>query len=149
MIRVFAGHSACHAFFLNQFGDIYALGRNEFGQCGLPTSEYGTSISTSTRLDRKKHFTPELPLNSDGDIVHVACGRQHTLLCTKEGSVYAAGKNALGQCGNARLTDLTKFTKIEAATFAKDKDPVIMVGAGITFSLICTKSGKGEGAAGQ
>jgi alpha-tubulin suppressor-like RCC1 family protein len=144
MIKVFAGHSACHAFFLNQFGDIYAYGRNEVGQTGLPISEHGSSVFTATRLDRGEHFVPELSSGPEGDIVQVACGRFHTLVCTRGGSVYAAGKNANGQCGSSKLVDLERFRKIEVAPFVKEKDPVVMVGAGITFSLICTASGKGK-----
>ena len=142
--RVFSGHSACHAFFLNTSGDIYTLGRNEHGQCGLALAEHGPTISTATRLDRSRHFAPGLPAGPEGDVVHVACGRQHTLLCTRAGSVYAAGKNANGQCGSEKLGDLTLFRRIEVAPFVKEKDPVVMVGAGITFSLVCTASGKGE-----
>jgi alpha-tubulin suppressor-like RCC1 family protein len=144
MVRVFSGHSASHVFFLNELGDVYVMGRNEQGQCGLTTNDHGTVISTATRLDRRKHFKPELLEGSEGDIVYVSCGRSHTLLCTRAGAVYSAGKNALGQCGHSNLGDVQGFKKIEVAPFVREKDPVIQVAAGITFSLICTKSGKGE-----
>jgi alpha-tubulin suppressor-like RCC1 family protein len=144
MVRVFSGHSACHAFFLNDRGDAYVMGRNEQGQCGLTTKDHGTVISTAIRLDRQENFKPELPIGSDGDIVHISCGRGHTLLCTKGGAVYSAGKNALGQCGHSNLADVQGFKKIETAPFVREKDPVVQVAAGITFSLILTKSGKGE-----
>lgn len=161
MKRVFSGHSASHAFFLNEHGDIYALGRNEHGQLGLPRvpkpapasaigskSEDavqigGKNVYTATRLDRDVHFSPPLPADQEGDIVHVACGRNHSILCTRSGSVYAAGTNALGQCGNGQTEgDIEIFKRIEKAQFTKDKDAVVMVSAGITFSLILTASGK-------
>lgn len=144
MAKVFSGHSASHAFFLNLSGDIYTIGRNEHGQCGLSLSEHGSTITTAFRLDRAKNFLPQLPMGREGDVVHVACGRQHTLLCTRAGSVYAAGKNANGQCGNSKLSDLETFQRVESAPFIKEKDPVVMSAAGITFSLVCTASGKGE-----
>lgn len=142
MTRVFSGHSASHVFFLNELGDVYVLGRNEQGQCGLPISEYGTVISTATRLDRSKDFKPELAYGSDGDIVHIACGRHHTLLCTRAGLVYSTGRNTNGQCGHSNLVDIQGFRKIEASIL--NKDPVIQVGAGLTFSMLCTTSGKCE-----
>lgn len=144
MTRVFAGHSACHAIFLNEHGDVYVLGRNEFGQCGLASSTHGTVISSATRLDRDNDFSPALSHGPEGDIVHVACGRSHSLLCTRGGSVYATGKNANGQCGIANLGDIGRFKRIDTAPFVKEKDPVIQVAAGVTFSLLCTASGKGE-----
>lgn len=155
MVRVFSGHSACHAFFLNDQGDLYALGRNEHGQLGLPKGAKkadgdasATAVFTATRLDRQAHFHPALPHGRDGDVVQVACGRHHTLLCTRAGTVYAAGLNANGQCGNKQTQqnggDLEHFRKIDTAPFLKEKDPVVMVAAGITFSLVCTQAGKGE-----
>lgn len=144
MVRVFTGHSACHVFFLNELGDVYVMGRNEQGQCGLTVKEHGAVVSTATRLDRRKHFQPELPIGSEGDIVNVSCGRHHTLLCTKSGAVYSAGRNALGQCGQPNLADVHGFKKMDVAPFVREKDPVVQVAAGLTFSLICTLSGKGE-----
>lgn len=151
MKRVFSGHSASHAFFLNEHGDLFAIGRNEHGQLGLPSeaTEDGTpsgkAIYTATRLQRDTHFVPPLPANSDGDVVHVACGRNHSILCTRAGSVYAVGLNAVGQCGHPQTdADLQLFRKVSTAPFIKEKDPVVMVAAGWTFSLALTASGKGE-----
>lgn len=142
MVKVFSGHSACHAFFLNKLGDVYVMGRNEQGQCGLPVSEHGTVISTATRLDRSQHFKPELSYGPEGDIVNIACGRHHTLLCTRAGLVYSAGRNSNGQCGHSNFGDIQGFQKIEAAILARDA--VVQVGTGLTFSMICTTSGKCE-----
>lgn len=150
MKRVFSGHSASHSFFLNDQGDLYTLGRNEHGQTGLPKDAKasgggGTAIYTSTRLDREHHFVPPLPSNKDGDVIHVACGRSHSVLCTRSGAVYATGLNKDGQCGNKQTQgDLEKFRRVDAAPFVKEKDAVVMCAAGLTFSLLCTASGKGE-----
>lgn len=147
MKRVFSGHSAVHAFFLNEHGDLFALGRNEHGQLGLPIAETdnvgGKAIYSATRLDRDAHFLPPLPHKSDGDVVDVACGRNHTLLCTRDGRVYTAGLNTNGQCGHPNTQgDVQLFHRIEVAPFVKEKDAVVKVAAGITFSLALTVSGK-------
>lgn len=145
--RVFSGHSAVHAFFLNVHGDLFALGRNEHGQLGLPITPNddvgGKAVFMATRLDRDIHFVPAAPHTSDGDVVDVSCGRNHTLLCTRDGKVYAAGLNTNGQCGHPKTQgDVELFHRIEVAPFVKDKDPVVKVAAGITFSLALTASGK-------
>jgi len=46
------------------------------------------------------------------------------------------------QLGNSKLQDHFRFVKIETADFVKAKDPVVKVSAGLTFSLVCTESGK-------
>lgn len=119
MRRVFTSHSSSHAVMLSVAGDAFVLGRNEHGQCGMPiaptqsaassskgskqngvdgsSSRSGPAVSEPIKLDRTRHFSPPLPTGEKGDIVHAACGRQHTLLVTRAGSVYSAGGNANGQ----------------------------------------------------
>lgn len=101
MARIFSGHSASHSVFVSTTGEAYVLGRNEHGQCGLPltgsSSAAGKAIHVPIKLDRNQHFNPPRPAGTDGDIVDVACGRHHTLLCTKGGDVWGAGMNTAGQ----------------------------------------------------
>lgn len=100
--NAFAGHSACHAVFVNVQGDAFVYGRNEKGQCGLPIKAEeedlgGMAIDEPILLDRTKHFLPPLDTTSRSDIVNAACGRHHTLMVTRGGTVYAAGSNASSQ----------------------------------------------------
>lgn len=107
MAHIFSGHSACHSVFVSTSGEAYVLGRNEHGQCGLPltashaagssAAASGKAIHVPIKLDRNHHFNPPRPAGPDGDIVDVACGRHHTLMCTRGGDVYGAGMNSAGQ----------------------------------------------------
>ncbi|CAO1637787.1 unnamed protein product [Sympodiomycopsis kandeliae] len=145
--NAYAGHSACHAVFVNVQGDAFVYGRNEKGQCGLPIKAQeqdlgGTSIDEPILLDRTRHFSPPLDTTSRSDIVHAACGRSHTLMVTQGGAVYAAGSNATSQLALPRQADTPIFTRIEGAPWTKAGDPVVQVAAGLTFSLFLTASGK-------
>ncbi|PWN48238.1 RCC1/BLIP-II [Violaceomyces palustris] len=147
MRRVITSHSSCHAVFLAVNGDAYIVGRNEQGQCGFPVKPApgqigGLAIYEPLKLDRKTMFSPTLPQGDNGKIVAAATGRSHTLLVTKNGQIYSSGSNAFGQCGHERLGNFEMFTKIETAAYIKEKDPVIAVSCGLTFSLILTTSGK-------
>jgi len=107
MQHVFSGHSACHSFFVSTSGEAYVLGRNEHGQCGLPlnashsagasAAASGKAIHVPIKLDRNHHFHPSRPAGPEGEIIDIACGRNHTLLCTRGGDVWGAGSNFFGQ----------------------------------------------------
>ncbi|PWN41029.1 RCC1/BLIP-II [Ceraceosorus guamensis] len=139
MKRVFSSHSSCHAFFLSVSGDVWVIGRNEKGQCGLPSST--VSIDAPTRLDRSKHFAPSLPAGAQGDIVWAATGRNHSLIVTRAGTLYSAGGNAMGQCGHA-IGDVNGFKRVTGGQYEKEKDPLVRASAGLTFSILLTESGK-------
>ncbi|KAK0529853.1 hypothetical protein OC834_003516 [Tilletia horrida] len=131
----------CHVVFLSSTGNVYIYGRNENGQCGFPSATH-KDLYEPLPLDRQANFSPPLPSSDLGDIIFAATGRNHTLLVTRYGAVYAAGKNDMGQCANSDLGNLEIFTKITSAAFIKAKDPIVKVSAGAQFSLFLSSSGK-------
>ena len=69
-------------------GDVFAFGRNDFGQLG-----HGDCVDK--RL-------PELVTSLRGArVASLACGQYHTVVATREGAVLACGKNDWGQLGLA------------------------------------------------
>jgi alpha-tubulin suppressor-like RCC1 family protein len=63
-----------------------SFGRNQYGQLGLDNT---TTIEKPTVIPALEQF----------NVIGVACGRNHTLLLTDTGTVYACGDNRSGQCG--------------------------------------------------
>ncbi|KAK0551883.1 hypothetical protein OC846_002448 [Tilletia horrida] len=141
MKRVFTSAVASHAVFLSTTGQAYVYGRNESGQCGFPILTH-KDLYEPMLLDRKTNFQPPLPSSDLGDIVYAAAGRNHTLLVTRYGAVYAAGKNDVGQCADPRLGYIDTFTKVTTGAFIKAKDNIVKVSAGVSFSLLLSASGK-------
>ncbi|GAK66247.1 RCC1/BLIP-II [Moesziomyces antarcticus] len=149
MKRIFSSHSSCHAVLLSVDGDVYIIGRNEHGQCGLPirpvpgsSKPSGVAVWDAYMLDAATDFSPALPSGPKGHIVAAACGRSHTLLITAGGSVYSAGLNTSGQCGHPESQTVPLFTRIETGAFIKERDPVVAASCGLTFSMLLTQSGK-------
>ncbi|CAD8057781.1 unnamed protein product [Paramecium sonneborni] len=64
--------------------DLYVMGDNKESQCGIDNQDY---ISKLTKIN--------LPIV----IREIACGLEHTLIVTNEGSIYAFGSNLKGQLG--------------------------------------------------
>lgn len=130
-------------------GDVYIIGRNEHGQCGLPirpvpgsSKPSGVAVWDAYMLDAATDFSPALPSGPKGHIVAAACGRSHTLLITADGSVYSAGLNTSGQCGHPESQTVPLFTRIETGAFIKERDPIVAASCGLTFSMLLTQSGK-------
>lgn len=56
-----------------------------------------------------------LPLILENDIAHIACGQEHTVFLTREGSLLSCGNNARGQLGVA-AAEMTQTSKVVEVT---------------------------------
>ncbi|KAG8936417.1 hypothetical protein FRC03_001989 [Tulasnella sp. 419] len=148
-VSVHTSHSGCHAIVLSLDGAAYLFGRNSSGGLGLPSSSHPFVSEMTPRKLRPMDLSAAR--NSSVKFVHAACGRSHSLLVTSDGQVYSAGANNLGQCGHSQAPEVSSF-KLVNGPWSKG-DPAIQVGAGVTFSLVLTESGKlysfGSGEKGQ
>lgn len=86
VVKVATGKS--HSLILLSNGDVFASGANNFGQCGLGSSAKAVQgFSTFTKV----------PMDPAEDI---ACGWDHSLVCTRAGHLYTFGHPNYGQLGN-------------------------------------------------
>lgn len=79
-----------HALALLQDGTVQAVGRDDYGQLG----DGPTDCSTNSIINL---VTPSLPSNAK--VVAVEAGRYYSLALLSDGTVYAWGRNNVGQLG--------------------------------------------------
>ena len=80
---------AYHTAAITETGDIFTCGRGDMGQLGL--GEYKDSASM-TIVDGLAEM----------EVTDVACGAEHTVVCTEDGKVFAFGSNRYSQLGVLR-----------------------------------------------
>ncbi|XP_075812777.1 X-linked retinitis pigmentosa GTPase regulator isoform X6 [Microtus pennsylvanicus] len=102
------------------------FGSNNWGQLGLGSK---SAISKPTCI---KALKPE-------KVKLAACGRNHTLVSTDKGGVYAAGGNNEGQLGLGDTDDRDTFHQI---CFFTSKDSIKQLSAGANTSAALTEDGK-------
>lgn len=77
-----------HTLFINEYGKLFAVGKNEYGQCGqVSTKKY---VEEPTEV-----FMPE-------KAVSVACGTKHSLVLGESGTLYGFGNKFYGQIDGTR-----------------------------------------------
>ncbi|GAA99083.1 uncharacterized protein L969DRAFT_87130 [Mixia osmundae IAM 14324] len=137
--RIFTSHSGATHVAIDINGTAWLWGRNEHGALGTNAPD---PVSGPVSLLNSSFYPANtLPSGlSQSPIVHAAIGRHHLLLVTEAGEVYAAGANAMGQCGQDDLKDLHAFKRVVAGGIGKEK--AIQVAAGINYSLILTTTGR-------
>ncbi|XP_074179653.1 X-linked retinitis pigmentosa GTPase regulator isoform X3 [Rhinolophus sinicus] len=105
---------------------LYMFGSNNWGQLGLG------SKSTVSKPTCVKALKPE-------KVKLAACGRNHTLVSTEEGKVYAAGGNNEGQLGLGDTEDRSTFHPID---FFTSQHQLKQLSAGSNTSAALTEDGK-------
>ncbi|XP_028737253.1 X-linked retinitis pigmentosa GTPase regulator isoform X4 [Peromyscus leucopus] len=105
---------------------LYMFGSNNWGQLGLG------SKSTVNKPTCIKALKPE-------KVKLAACGRNHTLVSTDKGGVYAAGGNNEGQLGLGDTDDRDTFHQIG---FFTPKEIIKQLSAGANTSAALTEDGK-------
>ncbi|XP_054422534.1 X-linked retinitis pigmentosa GTPase regulator isoform X1 [Pteronotus mesoamericanus] len=116
---------------------LYMFGSNSWGQLGLGSK---SAICKPTCV---KALKPER-------VKLAACGRNHTLVSTEGGKVYAVGGNSEGQLGLGDTEDRNTFHLIE---FFTSQHQLKQLSAGSNTSAALTEDGKlfmwGENSEGQ
>ncbi|XP_078514391.1 X-linked retinitis pigmentosa GTPase regulator isoform X2 [Lissotriton helveticus] len=107
-------------------GKLYTFGSNNWGQLGLKS---GNTITKPTCVKALKSEKVKL----------AACGRNHTLVYTDGGSVYAAGGNSEGQLGLGHTEETTGFQEV---TFFTNQYKIKQLSAGSNTSAALTVDGK-------
>ncbi len=86
-----------HTLAVDENGQVWAWGRNIYGQTG----ESGTVVSSSSN---------KVPVLSE--IVAVTAGADHSLALKRDGTVWTWGRNSYGQLGNGETTDVNDTPRI-------------------------------------
>uniref|UniRef100_G1QE38 X-linked retinitis pigmentosa GTPase regulator n=1 Tax=Myotis lucifugus TaxID=59463 RepID=G1QE38_MYOLU len=126
-----------HTAVITENKKLYMFGSNNWGQLGLGSK---SAVCKPTCV---KALKPE-------NVKHVACGRNHTLVSTEGGKVYAVGGNNEGQLGLGDTEDRNTFHLIE---FFTSQHQFKQLSAGSNTSAALTEDGKlfmwGENSEGQ
>jgi len=78
-----------HCLFLTKNGDVFCIGSNDSGQCGMEVDVF--YVPTPTLI----------PMTDDGKIKSIACGNFHSLFIDEKQRLLCCGYSYLGQCGMA------------------------------------------------
>ncbi|KAG7370642.1 HECT-domain ubiquitin-transferase [Nitzschia inconspicua] len=131
LVHMAAGNK--HAVVVTAHGTAYALGCNEFGQCGrmfpkqlhvpVPIAVPKTTdkrcgestIVVSRSLPNWDVWKAGEPLSlaEDVNIVHAACGKDHTVLLAKNGTLLVCGSNQRGQLGISTGDESSSVTAVQ------------------------------------
>ncbi|XP_055040703.2 retinitis pigmentosa GTPase regulator b isoform X2 [Misgurnus anguillicaudatus] len=115
-----------HTALITENGKLFMFGSNNWGQLGLGTK---TTVNKPTCVKALKSER----------VMLVACGRNHTLVYTSHGNLYASGGNNEGQLGLGDCEDRTFFHQVD---FFSKNEPIIMLAAGSNISAALTQGGR-------
>ncbi|CAL8302008.1 unnamed protein product, partial [Gadus morhua 'NCC'] len=115
-----------HTALVTENGKLFVFGSNNWGQLGLGSK---SSVTKPTCVKALKSEKVRL----------VACGRNHTIICTAQGAVYSTGGNSEGQLGLGDCDERMAFQQIK---FFSSKRPIRMLAAGSNTSAALTESGR-------
>ncbi|NXG08608.1 RPGR regulator, partial [Sakesphorus luctuosus] len=115
-----------HTAIITEKGKLYMFGSNDWGQLGLGSK---TTVSKPTCVKALKPEKPKLAV----------CGRNHTLVYTEKGNVYAAGGNSEGQLG---LGDTEERTTFHLISFFTNQHKIKQLAAGSYTSAAVTEDGQ-------
>jgi alpha-tubulin suppressor-like RCC1 family protein len=124
-----------HSLALTSTGQLYAFGRNFYGQLGN---------TTNTGRENPNPAPAALALpGASGPISQIAAGDEHSLALTSTGQLYAFGSNEFGQLGNPANsgTELANPTPL-AVALPGASGPVVQIAAGASHSLALTSTGQ-------
>ncbi|NWU38838.1 RPGR regulator, partial [Hylia prasina] len=115
-----------HSAIITGKGKLYMFGSNDWGQLGLGSK---STVSKPTCVKALKPEKPKLAV----------CGRNHTLVYTEKGNVYAAGGNSEGQLG---LGDTEERTTFQLISFFTNQHKIKQLSAGSYTSAAVTEDGQ-------
>ncbi|KFM10081.1 X-linked retinitis pigmentosa GTPase regulator, partial [Aptenodytes forsteri] len=122
-------HISCgdeHTAIVTGNGKLYMFGSNNWGQLGLGSKN---TVSKPTCVKALKPEKTKLAV----------CGRNHTLVYTEKGNVYAAGGNSEGQLG---LGDTEERTTFHLIRFFTNQHKIKQLAAGSYTSAAVTEDGQ-------
>uniref|UniRef100_A0A3P8SEP8 HECT domain-containing protein n=1 Tax=Amphiprion percula TaxID=161767 RepID=A0A3P8SEP8_AMPPE len=123
LVQICAGGD--QSFGLSVSGGLFSWGRNDCGQLGLGDSTDRSTPTSVQCLNMKK-------------TVHVSCGKDHTAILTKHGSVFTFGSGQFGQLGHNSTRNEVRPRLVAELWGAK----VIKLECGRNHTLVLTDTWK-------
>ena len=124
---VFINSISCganHTLAIDREGRLFAWGKNDSGQLGLPLTDVFQS-------------KPKLvDLHEGVYAMQTACGNSHSLILTSDLRVFSTGKSP----ANGLDMNYSSFTPIELLCLLREKDPILMIQCGESHSLACSNT---------
>eukprot|EP01016_Furgasonia_blochmanni_P049721 TRINITY_DN7581_c0_g1_i13.p1 TRINITY_DN7581_c0_g1~~TRINITY_DN7581_c0_g1_i13.p1 ORF type:complete len:319 (+),score=25.00 TRINITY_DN7581_c0_g1_i13:155-1111(+) len=131
IVRVSAGFQ--HSLFLNEFGELFACGLNNFGQTGT------SSLNRSYLAEFNKVY---LELTEGEYIKDIAAGKSHNILLSNKGRVFLFGCTLHNQLGRKKEYDLEICAPYPMELdFLQNGEKAVRVKAGFDRSAILTDQG--------
>mmetsp|Transcript_1884 Transcript_1884/g.2631 ORF Transcript_1884/g.2631 Transcript_1884/m.2631 type:complete len:617 (+) Transcript_1884:521-2371(+) len=78
-----------HTLLLDDQGQVWSVGSNKCGQCGIKSS-----------IDLVSNFRKAVVLGKNVFVVQVSCGEQFSVALSSDGHLYTTGSSEFGQLGN-------------------------------------------------
>jgi alpha-tubulin suppressor-like RCC1 family protein len=123
---------ANHSLALTSTGQLYAFGRNRYGQLGSAANEAPNPTPAMLSLP-----------GATGRVTQIAAGDEHSLALTSTGQLYSFGYNYYGQLGNGTNTKTLNPNPTPATvSLPGATGPVTRIAAGAQHSLALTSSGQ-------
>lgn len=134
--KVSAGNN--HFVALKSDGTAYTWGYNVYGQLGDKTN--------ANKKEPKKIYgyidiAGEKVQTELNNVIDVAGGYSHTLVLTKDGTVWSTGYNGYGQLGDGTTTQRNTFEKVKLNAKGEYLSDIIGITAGANTSYALDKNG--------
>ncbi|XP_067444973.1 probable E3 ubiquitin-protein ligase HERC4 isoform X2 [Thunnus thynnus] len=121
LVQIAAGGE--QSFALSVSGGVFSWGRNNCGQLGLGDTTDRHTPTLVHHLNMKK-------------TIHISCGKDHTVILTKDGVVFTFGSGQYGQLGHNSFSDELRPRLVAELWGAK----VIKIACGRHHTLVMTDS---------
>lgn len=131
------GAGASHSFVITSTGQLYAFGRNLYGELGSATHNGTVEPNPTPTL-------VGLP-GATGPVTEIAAGESYSLVVTSTGQLYAFGENFYGQLGNPTDNEVEPRKAHPTPTLVSlpgATGPVTQVAAGAFHALALTSTGE-------
>ncbi|KAK3938515.1 regulator of chromosome condensation 1/beta-lactamase-inhibitor protein II [Diplogelasinospora grovesii] len=136
---------AHHSAAVTADGQCLVWGRLDGGQLGIRFSPEQLQDDSLIRYDERNNpricLRPTPGSDDIGEVSWVACGTDHTIFITKEGTAYATGFNSQGQLGLGDEDDDVEVARRIKGKVMKDR-VLTWAGAGGQFSMVAAPSTK-------
>ncbi|WP_052295827.1 fimbrillin family protein [Parasphaerochaeta coccoides] len=125
---------AYHTMIMND-GTLWAVGRNNFGQLGIGTSDDSNFTGIPVEV-------PSMNTDPDNPVVAVSARSMYTMFLKEDGTLWATGNNSSGQLGIGTTTNKSTPVEVWDSTDGDVKmTNVKAVSAGFTHTMILKNDG--------